>query len=61
MYTTYGIQSVARQQVAERVADAEQARRGRAFRRTWRDAGKEPVPARRAVGRVAAIRIVLPH
>ncbi len=61
MYNPYVIETVARQQVEERVAHAERARRGRALRRTWHDAGKEPVPARRAFGWVAALRIVVPH
>jgi hypothetical protein len=61
MYNSYVIQSVARQQVDERVADAERARRSRALRRGRRDDGVPPVPAHRAFGRIAAIRIALPH
>lgn len=40
MYNTYVIQTVARQQVDERVTDAARARRARLSRRTREDEGR---------------------
>ena len=61
MYNPYVLESVARHQVDERVARAAEARRSRTARRTRAGSGAPSVPAHRAIGRVAALRIAFPH